>query len=210
MNLIETVINKIRNAGTSLGLTSNPYKILYYGTFNEISYSNFKHDPSPIIFVMYSGVKYTHGLNINYMRYEDKLWFGDLIIFLKKRNAKISGRMLYSLLKAKRPSIVKTCYRKYFTNFIVSSKMVCAGFTPMGRLSSTSRDNFVRSLDKKLKSSFSLTSIFKKPVSEEELRQRIIEAKNATQIGANAVPQQGIQSATTTITKIVGDEEDGD
>ena len=54
-------------------------KLLTFGAIYSTHYSNFKHDPTPLIWVQWSDPNITHGLNIHYFNRADKQWFGQLI-----------------------------------------------------------------------------------------------------------------------------------
>lgn len=209
MNLITAAINRIKQFGAATGIVKNAYRVMYYGTFNEISYSNFKHDPRPLIFVMYSGTAYTHGLNIHYMSYEDKMWLGNLIISFKKRNQMINGRMLYRVIKTQRPSIVRSCYRKYFTKNIISPRMVCAGFTPMERYVLKTNDGYIKQLNGYLNNNLaSSINVNENKLTDEELRRRVIIARNAKPVGTASNVEaisKPTQVTTPSVTTRIGD-----
>lgn len=124
------LVNKLRFKRFAL---SSNVKLLEQFAFFSGSYSNWKHDPTPLIFVMYSGDKYTHGINIHYMNRPDKAWFGRALYLMKKGNQVMDGLSMYRFLKIHRYSIVKDCYRVYFTT-LLNMKMVGAGLTYLDRL----------------------------------------------------------------------------
>lgn len=196
MNIVSYAINKIRMMGSRYGLTNSAYKVLYYGTICDIGYLNYKHDPHPQIFIMFSGVKYTHGLNIHYMKYEDRQWIGKLIYSIKKGQQRIDGRTLYLLIKSQRPSIVRTCYRKYFTTMIKGTSMVSAGFTPLQKLEFKTTDPFINSLNKYLEPTEMNYSGVKVAYSEDELQERIAIANNAISTGSSAINREAISSTS--------------
>ena len=123
MNIVSWVLNRIRNFGVRFSATfGNAYRVMYAGTIVKMNYTNYKHDPSPLIFVLYSGIKYTDGLNLNYLNHQEKQYLGRLIYALKRGNQVINGRSLYLVLKRDvYYSIVRKCYRKYFSNMIAKS-----------------------------------------------------------------------------------------
>ena len=116
MNIIGWVLNRIRQFGNRFsGTFGNTYRVMYAGTFVKMNYANYKHDPSPLIFVLYSGIKYTDGLNINYLNFQEKQYLGRLVYAMRRGNQVIDGHSLYLILKRDvYYSIVRKCYRKYF------------------------------------------------------------------------------------------------
>lgn len=124
------IVNKLRFKRFAL---SGNVKLLEQYGFYYGHYANWKHDPNPLIFVMYSGPDYTHGINTHYMSSGDKQWFGRMLFLLKKGGQNIDGVTMYRLLKLRRMSIVKTCYRVYFTR-LLNMKLAGAGLTDLDRL----------------------------------------------------------------------------
>jgi len=124
------LVNKLRFKRFAL---SGNVKLLEQYGFYYGHYANWKHDPNPLIFVMYSGPDYTHGINVHYMSSGDKQWFGRMLFLLKKGGQVIDGLTMYRLLKLRRINIVKTCYRVYFTR-LLNMKLAGAGLTDLDRL----------------------------------------------------------------------------
>lgn len=172
------LVSKIRFARFAF---STRTRLLTFGAIYKGSYSNWKHDPSPLIFVMYSGPKITHAININYMNRGDKTWFAHLIYMVRRGGQIIDGYTLYKLFKMRRMSVVKTCYRTYFTN-LLNMKLVSAGFTSLDKMIYTfSRDPWVIALNEMIKP----TEMAKTPeiaFSPTELQERVITAANAMPI----------------------------
>lgn len=191
MNIIGWVVNKVKNIFSNLGVRA--FSMMYYGTIVSFRYLNFKHDPNPMIFIMYSGQQYTHGLNFHYMSDTDKQWFGNMIYLIKKGNQILDGRTLYMMLKSQRPSIIRSCYRKYHTGMIQGPRMVSAGFTPMKKLEQRSTDPFIEALNKHLTPEIQPAYSVKVAYYDEELKDRIIKSQHATPIGSATT------SATTPI-----------
>lgn len=194
MNIVSWVVNRVRTLGSRFSyMASRAFGTLYYGTMVSFTYLNFKHDPTPMIFVMYSGMRYTHGINLHYMSNDDKMWFGRMIYLLKKGNQVIDGRTLYQMIKMQRPSIIRRCYRMYFTQFIQNPRMVSAGFTALGKLQYQSEDPFIQALNAQLTPEYINRSNVRVSYYPEELKDRIIMAQQAIPI------QSGTRSATTPI-----------
>jgi hypothetical protein len=121
------------------------------------------------------------------------MWFGRMIYLLKKGNQVIDGRTLYQMIKMQRPSIIRRCYRMYFTQFIQNPRMVSAGFTALGKLQYQSEDPFIQALNAQLTPEYINRSNVRVSYYPEELKDRIIMAQQAIPI------QSGTRSATTPI-----------
>jgi len=182
------IVNKIRFSRFAL---SGRVKMLTFGAIYQGNYSNWKHDPNPQIFVMYSGPKYTHAIQLHYMSYSDKMWFGNLLYMVKRGGQIIDGYTLYKLFKSQKMNIIKTCYRVYFTN-LLNMKLVSAGITPLNKIAYTfSKDPFIISLNEKIKPT-EMTTVPRVAYSSTELQERIISAQNAQPIA-----QQRVSSTRT-------------
>lgn len=172
------IVNKIRFSRFAL---TGRVKLLTFGAIYQGSYSNWKHDPNPQIFVMYSGPRYTHGINLHYMSRSDKMWFFNLIYMIRRGQQVIDGFTLYKLFKMQRMSIVKTCYRVYFTN-LLNMKLISAGITPLNKIAYTfTRDPFILQLNETIKPTEMATAP-RVAFSPTELRERINIAANAQPI----------------------------
>lgn len=198
MNILNWVFNRLRTVRSRFAYMANrAFGMMYYGTIVHMTYLNYKHDPTPMIFVMYSGLKYTHGLNIHYMSDADKEWLGRMMYMIKKGQQTIDGRTLYQLIKTQRPSIVKTCYRVYFTHMIRNSKTVSAGFTALQKIEFPSEDPYIKSLNAYLNPANQPAYGVQVSYYPDELRDRIIMAQNSiplnsatTKIGSATKPIQ--------------------
>lgn len=163
------IVNKIRYNRFAM---STRTRLLTFGAIYYGSYSNFKNDPNPLIFCMYSGPQYTHGINIHYLSIGDKIWLGNLIYMVKRGGQVIDGYTLYKLLKMRRMSIVDAAYRVYFTN-LLNMRMVSAGITPLDRLIYTNHpDPWITALNEKIRPS-EMPSTPKVAFYAEELQDRI-------------------------------------
>ena len=173
----------------------NLNKNYVYGCIYEGTYLNWKHDPSPLIFCMYSDPKYTHGLNIHYLSRPDREWLSRTIYLLAKGGQRIDGMTLYKMLKMRRISIIKTCYRMYFTN-MCNYKMVSPGLNPeLMEGKAPSKDPWVEALNRTLEPG-NLDATPKIAFNSEELQERIIQAQNSVSINELTVKQpfQGKQA----------------
>lgn len=177
------LVDKIRHARYAL---STHVRLLNYGAIYKTSYRNWKHDYSPLIFIMYSGPKYTHGLNINYMNRNDRIFFARLIYMIRRGGQIIDGYTLYKLLKQQRMSIIKTCYRLYFTNMI-KGKLVSAGITSLDRLIYTGHhDPWIAALNNMIAPT-SVEGLPRIAYSPTELQERIVSAATSTDIRKRTV-----------------------
>lgn len=185
------LVNKLRFKRFALG---GNIKVLEYGAFYLGPYGNWKHDPQPLIFIMYSGNDYTHGLNTHYMSRSDKEWFGRMLYLLKKGNQNIDGLTLYRLLKLRRKSIIETCYRVYFTR-LLNMKLVGAGLTDLDRLVyPITKDPWLLALNEMMLPESIGVGSPQIAFSSDELRNRINQALSAQPIQQQTVggaPYQG-------------------
>jgi hypothetical protein len=178
MNFFSWLVNRLRGLRYAI---SPRMRMLTFGAIYYGNYSNWKHDPTPLIWCQYSDQKYTHGINIHYLSSYDKAWFLNTIYILKRAGQRMDGRVFYKFLKLRRPGIPKIAYRVYFTN-LLNVKLVSAGITPLDKMIYTvSRDPWVAQLNEMIKPS----EMPRKPTiafSPTELRDRIIQAQNAVDI----------------------------
>ena len=58
------VVNRLRNIRYALSTRS---KIYIFGAIYYGNYSNWKHDPTPLLWIQYSDRRYTHAINIHYL-----------------------------------------------------------------------------------------------------------------------------------------------
>lgn len=157
-------------------------RLLTFGAIYNGTYSNWKHDPKPTIWVQYSGEKYTHGINVNYLNTIDKMWLARVIYLMKKGNQSMDGYTFYKLLKVQRYSIVQRAYRVYFTS-LLNMKLVSAGITPLDEMIyTTSKDPWIATLNEAIKPSEMRQPPIRIAYDSEELRNRIIQSQNAIDI----------------------------
>ena len=180
MNAFSVLADKLRKR--RLWLTNNfSYGAFYYG-----SYSNWKTDPKPLIFIMYSDREYTQGLNIHHMSYADKEWFKGLIASLALNRNKIDGFTLYQLIKNRRQSIVQTAYRKYFTRML-DMKLVSGGLSPeLNNMAVAFPDSYIISLNNALNGRNILVDYY--IPTQEQIQARIIQAQNTLDIQKGTTP----------------------
>lgn len=153
-------------------------------------YRNWKHDPAPLIYVMYSGQMrfvhtsghYTDGINLNYLSSADKMWFARALYLMRKGNQQMTAPVFYRFLKLQRPNIVKTAYRRYHTNMIANPKLVSAGITNLDKLVYPYNDPFIQRLNETLTPTELRTTGVQVSYSSTELRDRIIQAQNSKPI----------------------------
>ncbi len=202
MNIVRWVINRAKNFGNRFsGLFSNKYSIIYTGTIVKMTYSNYKHDPEPLILVLYSGVKYTHALNLNYLTPQDKAYLLRLIYQLKNANQPVNPRVVYQILKRDAYySIVRKSYRTYFSNMIVQPRTVSNGWTSFRLRTFSINDPFVNELNRVLGTRVQPQIIRQNRVSyyPQELQERIIQSINSTPVGRGTTPATTPTTSATT------------
>jgi len=191
MGLYNFLISKLQQ----IRYTAFPPKILAFSCFYKMSYNNYKHDPSPLIWVQYSGPKYTHGLNLNYCDSYDKQWFARILTVLKRGNQAMDGITFYRFLKLNRINIIKKCYRVYLTAQIRNPVLVSAGLTEMWDLVKPFQDGYITALNEQLQEN-NLLSVQKvtPAFSQAELYNRVNEV-------FSSVPLDSQRSVTGVQTK---------
>jgi hypothetical protein len=185
-NLYNWLVNKIRGVRYALTIGSRTYA---FGAVYAGTYANWKHDPNPVLWIQYSDQKYTHGINVKYLNAADKAWFMNTIYVIKKANQIIDGRVFYQFLKQRRPSIVRTAYRLYFTSML-HIKLVSAGITRLDRMVYKGfPDQWVAFLNQRIAPSEMREGVSRISFSPTELRDRIAQAVNSVDIRSQQVGQ---------------------
>lgn len=198
------LVAKIRNVRFSIQNRTSS-KSLIFGAIYSSPYRNFKRDPVPLFFCMYSGTRvrkrdgatihYTHGLNIHYFDYNDKLWLSKVIYSVKKGGQVIDGFTFYKMLKLQRPQIPQKAYRAYFTKDLASPKIVSAGFTALDKLAYPFNDPWIQSLNNLIQPSELNYTNIRIAYSSTELSDRVAAAQNSVPLSRSLG-----QSATTSAT----------
>lgn len=188
-SFVSYLLNKLKFRRLALNPGVN---LLTYGAIYSGKYSQWKHDPKPTIFIMYSDAKYTHALNVNYLNRSDKMWLGKLIYNIKNGAQNIDGKTLYNLLKMKRIDIIKTSYRVYFTS-LLKTKLISAGITYLDKMTYNSTDQWINTLNEMIKPSSLKNEYTPRGISysSTELSDRITEALNTRDIRKNTVSETG-------------------
>lgn len=105
------------------------------GKIYYMNYTRAHHDRNPFLFVLYSDIRYTHGINIHYIGSIQQIQFSNMISKLQKAGLMYSGKLLYATIKTYIPQILGqglgyhgprggvtnpqyTSYRTYFTTFL--------------------------------------------------------------------------------------------
>jgi hypothetical protein len=170
---------------------NNIGKDLIFGTIYKMGlYQNWKKDPSPMIFVMYSGqmnfIKtsghYTDGINLNYLDSSDKFWMARTIYLMRKGNQTMNGAFFYKYLKMQNPRIIQKAYRRYHTLMINRPRMVSAGVTNLDKLVYPYNDPFIERLNESISPTELKATSIQVSYSPTELRDRIIQAQNSMPI----------------------------
>lgn len=196
MGFYNFLLNKIRNRRFSSTNQTIPQsnKIYIYGSIVSGPYKNYKHDPNPLAFVMFSDNKYTHGINLNYLGQQEKAWLARSIYMIKKYQQQIDARTFYNYLKQQQISIVKKAYRIYFTG-MTDYKMVSAGFTDYDKMCYKSNNQYIAYLNKILNPQSLQSAPQKVSYSSTELRERIIEGMNTRTIPIHSATVSATRSA---------------
>lgn len=186
MNFATWLIDKLKYKR----LAVNPQmKFLAFGALYEGSYSNFKHDPRPLIWVQWSDQNITHGLNTHYFSRSQKQWFGQMIYIVKKAQQNIDPLTMYRFIKQRRPDLLKY-YRQYKTS-LLNMKLVSAGITPLdSMLYTVSTDPWVAVLNEMIKPSEMKAPPTKIAFSPTELQERVNLALSATDLRKGTVGGQ--------------------
>lgn len=178
--LFSRILSKLRGIRFSL---SPKARLLTFGAIYLGPYTNFKHDRTPLIWVQWSDLQYTHGINLHYLNSADRMWFMRTVYLMSKGGQNITPKNMYNLLKMRRKNIVNIAYRKYFTP-LMNMRLVSPGITNMHSLVYTDHnEEFIKTLNTQLQPS----SIFNSKVpqiafSDTELQDRIMQANDAIPI----------------------------
>jgi hypothetical protein len=176
-NFYNSLITKLQG----IRYSAFPPKVLAFSAIYYFNggYLNYKHDKFPLVFIMYSGPKYTHGLNIHYADDIDKQWLMRILVTLRRGNQAMDGLTFYRFLKLNRINIIKKCYRVYFTNQIRNTLLVSSGLTEMIGLVKPFDDFFIKSLNNQIEERNLLSTQKTAPAfSQEELYSKVNEVFN--------------------------------
>jgi len=187
------LITRLRNRRYSYSGLFSP-RLYTFGAIYEGTYKNWKHDPTPMIWIMYSDAKYTHGINLHYLNNYEQSWFIRTIYIIKKYQQAIDGRIFYNMLKQQQMSIVKKAYRVYFTNML-NCKLTSAGITNMEKLVYSSKSPFINTLNKIIAPQEMAYPPRQVSYYPEELRDRIIQAQNSIPINQATVSSGTINNS---------------
>lgn len=186
MGAIGWLFAKLRNR--RYAIQNRTGRSLIFGTIYKIgTYQNWKHDPAPLIYIMYSGPMnfkntsghYTDGINLNYLTAADKAWFARAIYLMRKGGQQMNAPIFYRFLKMNRPNIVRTAYRRYHTSMLNRPRLVSAGITNLDKLTYPYNDPFIQRLNESLAPTELRMTNIQVAYSPTELRDRIAMAQNA-------------------------------
>lgn len=99
------------------------------GRVYKCVYTNYKNDPRPLLFILYSDAFYTHGINVNYLGGMQRTMM-QMILYMRKSNKPLTGSIMYEFLKMRAPGIPELAYRMYFTRYL-RGKLVSDGVSQM-------------------------------------------------------------------------------
>lgn len=120
------------------------------GRIYKAIYTNWHHDPKPLIFILSSNAFYTHAINIHYLGGFSRSMMS--IIMDMNRSGKVwSGLAIYQYLKMRAPAIPQLGYRVYFTKFL-KGKLVSDGISqnPIPNKARFFAEPFIRELNRML------------------------------------------------------------
>jgi len=183
-NFYGWLVNKLRFK--RLGVNPN-MKLMAFGAIYATTYSNWKHDPRPLIFIQWCDQNITHGINVHYLNRADKQWLAQAIYLIKRGKQNIDPKTFYHFLKQQRPNIITTAYRIYHTPML-NGKLASAGITPLdSMIYTTSMDPWINALNAMIRPGEMKGSPTKVAVDPTELQNRIIMARNAVDIKTQKV-----------------------
>ena len=90
---------------------------LKFGDLILCRYSNFHHDPTPLVFCLYSDSAYTHGLNSHYLSPAECIQLRKLLSYVPPGRT----QFVYDFIKARFNSVLRA-YRRYKTPLIFEIK----------------------------------------------------------------------------------------
>jgi len=182
--LFSRLISTVRKIRFSL---SPKTRLLTFGAIYLGTYTNYKNDRTPLIWIQWSGERYTHGINLHYLSFSDKAWFFRTIYLISKGNQNLTPKNMYLFIKMRRPEIIKKAYRKYFTS-LLNMRLVSPGITNLHKLVYTDhKEKDILALNKTLEPSEMKLGALKIAYSTEELQERVIQATQAGSITSKRV-----------------------
>lgn len=118
------------------------------GRIYKCAYTNYKHDPRPLIFIFSSNAFYTHGINIHYLGGLQQTMLR-MIVYMRNSGKALTGMIMYQFLKQRAPRIPELGYRKYFTKYL-KGKLVSDGVSqvPTPGKAEFLMEPFIRQLNK--------------------------------------------------------------
>lgn len=129
------------------------------GYIYRIAYREYKHDPFPLILVLYADDNKIHALNLNYL--SNRLTNQLIGLITDVATKKVAADNAYSFyhrhLKRFLPAVIKICYRTYFIKKVSSPKKISEGFYQtrgiLGKLKRIYSDKEYNDIKKKVKTS---------------------------------------------------------
>jgi len=120
------------------------------GRIYKSVYTNWHHDPKPLIFILSSNAFYTHAINIHYLGGFSRTMI-NIILDMKRSNRVWSGLAIYQYLKMRAPIIPQLGYRVYFTKYL-KGKLVSDGISqnPIPNKAQFFAEPFIRELNRML------------------------------------------------------------
>jgi len=139
------------------------------GRIYKALYTNWKHDPRPLIFILSSNAFYTHGINIHYLGGYSRT-FMRIILNMRESGKVWTGMTIYQYFKMMAPAIPQLGYRVYFTKYL-KGKLVSDGISqnPIPNKAMFFAEPFVRELNKMLNKRFEV---------DEQTEEKMVIAQN--------------------------------
>jgi len=126
-NLYKAILDKVRKIPKLPGLparapgaytgTATPVVPFAVGRIYKCTYTNYHHDPRPLLFILSSDYFHTNAINIHYLGGMQKIMI-QLILSMRKSNQALTGLIMYRFMKLRAPAVPKLAYRKYFTRYL--------------------------------------------------------------------------------------------
>jgi hypothetical protein len=125
--LYKAIIDKVRRIPKLPGLparapgaytgAATPVVPFATGRIYKCTYTNYHHDPRPLLFILSSDYFHTNAINIHYLGGMQKIMI-QLILSMRASNQALTGLIMYRFMKLRAPTVPKLAYRKYFTRYL--------------------------------------------------------------------------------------------
>jgi hypothetical protein len=192
LNKIRRVPNAAPRTPNVIGSPSGTVVPFHMGRIYTTRYSNWHHDPKPLIFILGSDAFYTRALNINYLRGYGSILMR-MILNMKFSGKSLTGYIMYRYLKMQSRGMLKVAYRKYFTKYLIG-KLVSDGVSqvPMTGKAMFFGDPFVRQLNNLIRPKNLINKVRMSPEESNRLKNEMgVAETQADQARRGAIPYGG-------------------